>query len=300
VQRSFAILIAALVMLPVPSMAQSTAAVDVVLDSGWTYRNVTVTLLDDGESVEVVRQDGASLVLPIASVSAVYDADGQDVTAAALGVERSPARRGTFNELGGSNEPPPAPVQRPGPRKRSFSVMLSAGAGYGLPVLDFYEGLDPGLVLFADLRINVSPLRYLKFSYRTQNLFNESLQIDMVDGYSELIETSLDLRQYLLSYGFLSAPAVGKRTIGYGEIGIGYGDHVLSASYQGDSASISVGRFLIVGQGGALVPFGKDSNVGLDLGAYVVAKLVSEEEGEGIGLVFGVQAGLTVAFGRGS
>jgi len=121
---------------------------------------------------------------------------------------------------------------------------------------------------YTDLRVAVTHRGYLKLGYRTypNDLGN-------------------DLRQYQILAGFMTTPKQGgNSTRGYMEFGAGY-DKVKASQ-----------QFVIAAQGGVLIPFGRDSNIGLDLGLSFVGNYFDSDEENGF--ILGAQVGLLLMFGR--
>ncbi len=275
-----------------PSLSDAT----LFQDDGWIHRHVTVTLLEDGDRVRITRVDGETLVLPVASVASIRDAAGRDVTHLVIpGVE--PPAPGV--ETAADEPPPPAVGLTRRPAPKPFTVALGGGVGHGQTSGDFYTGFESGKLYYADLRIALGPRNYLKLCYRTQNVFDDQIAVaDEYDGsVLAVLDTTVDIRQYLVSIGFLSGATEKDLLRAYLELGLGYGDHVARVEEGGISGSANEGRLLLAAQGGVLVPFGR-SNFGLDLSVHVAAKLLSEDSGEGSGFIVGGQAGLVVLFGR--
>ena len=100
-------------------------------------------------------------------------------------------------------------------------------------------------------------------------------------------------------YGRAPAFAPNEKTpvAGYFEFGVGYGDHVMTVEYEDRKESESLGRFLLVTQLGAIVPFGK-SGLGLDIGGALAMKLFGDSGDEGTGFVLAAHLGLVSLFGR--
>ncbi len=175
---------------------------------------------------------------------------------------------------------------------KPFSAALSAGAGYGIPSGKYFDGSQSDLLYFADLRIAVSHRGYLKLGYRTQQIYSGT--INNGGGYPVQEQYNLDisLRQYLLLAGFVTQPiTAGGQTRGYIEFGMGYGSQHVNSSdgYSGDGPF----QLMIAAQGGALIYFGQDSNIGLDFGLSFLGCSFFDRE-EGTGIILGAQLGLLV------
>ncbi len=175
----------------------SHADVTLVQRDGWTHRHVTVTLSEDGGSVNILRTDGATLVLPLAEIATVRDAAGMDITDRFV-PDVSPSNRSTYGEFGDQGEEVPlqpvAAAKPPRVYPKMFEVMLSAGIGYGTTKGDFYDGFDSGLLYFGDIRFAISNDKYLKFSYRTVKVYED--QVSVVDEGGEYlgeIELTVDV-----------------------------------------------------------------------------------------------------------
>lgn len=280
-----------------PAGTTTHANATVVLTTGWTYRNVAVTALDDGRSLEILRADGAALVLAATDVFAIRDAGGVDITALVLPVAAANELGSLGSQFGGSE--PQAPPHPPGPDgPRPFDAVLTVDLGYGFPFGEFYDGLDPGLVYGGDLRIATSPRHYVKFCYRNQNVYDET--IDVYDPNNDMlvtVDSSLDVRQYLIMFGILSRRKPNAAARGFTEFGIGYGDHVVKAAAGSSSGSLSMGRLMFSVQGGAMFRFSPKSKLGAEIGAFLTAATIGDGDEGGMGMLFGMQAGLTMMFG---
>ncbi len=112
------------------------------------------------------------------------------------------------------------------------------------------------------------------------------------------VDLSIDLHQYLFSVGFLAAPSETSNLRVYSEFGLGYGDHVVSASAGSVSASESEGRLMLLLQFGLLMPIQKDL-LGLEMSVTGMAKSFGGDVGEPSGIIFGAQVGLVLQFGGG-
>jgi len=207
-----------------------------------------------------------------------------------------------YGEIGGAAEPQQSsdePQQKAPVLTRMFDIMVGAGFGYGLPLGDFYYGLNPGLLYFGDVRIAVSRKVYFKLGFKNMNVYKETRDINDYNGdYAGTVDLAVDIRQYLFSVGFLPPPNERNNLRLYIEAGGGLGDRVSTASDGTVSQSRQKGYPMIVGQFGLLLPF-KKSRVGMDLGVSVLWKFYTEKSYESMGALIAVHLGLMVRFGGG-
>ena len=295
-------LVFVLVAWPGILLAQSTPTYEdviVQIQNGWKYSHVSVVLANDGASISLQRADGASMEIPVGQVLAIFDAHGNNITWQVIypGQQEPESVYDEFSTSGGSNQiAKPMTFQPPLPGKL-FNAMICGGLGFGQPIGSFYDEFDPGLLYFGDVRFSISPLVYVKLAYRAENLLEESVPLyeDGYGGYLGDAQVSVDARQYLVTFGFLNLPHSKNKLRAYGELGAGYVDHVVSATFNSQSDSASEGRIMFVGAAGILVPFGQ--TVGMDFGLNLMTKLFNGNEGEGWGMLFSGHLGMTVAFG---
>jgi len=212
------------------------------------------------------------------------------------------AKTPQYDEFGGEIEPQQSadePQLQDPVLTKMFDVMIAAGFGYGIPLGDFYYGLDPGLLYFGDVRIAVSRKVYLKLGFKNMNVYKETRDILDFDGvYSGTADLTVDMRQYLFSVGFLVPPNERNNMRLYIEAGGGLGDLVSTISVGSESESRKKSYPMIVGQLGVLAPF-KKSRVGLDLGVSFLWKFYTEKSYESMGSLIAVHMGLMVRFGGG-
>ncbi len=295
-------LVLLLVALPGILLAQSNPTYEDVIvqkHDGWKYSHVSVVLANDGGSISILRTDGASLDISVGQVLAIFDANGNNITWQVIppGQQEPKPAYDEFTISGGNNQIGESMTYQPPLPPRLFNAMISGGLGYGQPIGSFYDDLDPGLLYFGDVRFSISPLVYVKLAYRSQNLLEESVPLygDGYDAYLGDAQVSVDARQYLVTFGFLNRPNSKNKLRAYAELGAGYADHVVKATFNSQSDTASEGRAMFVGAAGILVPFNK--TVGMDFGLSLVTKLFNSNEGEGWGMLFSGQVGMTVAFG---
>ncbi len=131
--------------------------------------------------------------------------------------------------------PPPEPDYQ-----KMFDATIGGGFGYGFPVGSFYDGFDSGPLYFGEIRIAFSPKTYVKLGYRRMNIFQDTQGVSDVDGtYLGTVDLSVDVDVYTASIGWLSLPNKFNKLRIYGEVGGGYANHVITASF--DSLTISEG-----------------------------------------------------------
>ena len=190
--------------------------------------------------------------------------------------------------------PPPDPVY-----PKMFDATFGGGFGYGFTTGDFYSKLESGYLYFGEIRIAVSRKSYIKFGYRKINIYNDVQSVSDFDGtYLGTVDLSVDVHAYLFSLGWLSSPNKNKNLRIYGELGGGYGNHVITASMGSQSLSDDTGKFMLLGQIGVILPINK-SRVGLDVGGSVLWKSFSGGKDEGWGAILSVHVGLVILAGGG-
>ncbi len=116
--------------------------------------------------------------------------------------------------------------------------MIAAGAGYGAPVGAYYEDLESGLNLGANLRVAVGSSSWIAFRYRNQTLYSGT-EMFPIDSEVIAVDVGLAARQYLLMLGVLNTPSDGQSLGGYIEFGVGLIDHVATAEFLGEEVSSS-------------------------------------------------------------
>jgi hypothetical protein len=128
------------------------------------------------------------------------------------------------------------------------------------------------------------------------NIFNETQAIEGSRGIRDL---TIDVRQYILSIGWLLSPSKNHHRRMYFELGAGVGDHVVTITTN-ESRSYSFGesRVMLVGQFGMFVPFNKTS-LGMDVGVSVLGKVTSGDNQEGRGALLAAHLGLVLLLGGG-
>ncbi len=268
---------------------------------GWQFNNVSAQLDDDESSLIIIRSDGASLNLSLLTISEVLNSEGIDITSEV--VPDSLRRQDEFSVVSGNAHlyaPSGGFVPEP---VHLFKAMFHIGAGYGAPVGDFYYKMDSNMIFLTDLRLAISPRTYLKFSYRNQKLKDATMVVynpdnnGGSDGYYVSVDAVFTARQYLISVGFLNRPNSTNRIRGYGELGLGVVDHVVTVSSGSISESENEDRIMISGGAGFLVPFSK--TIGMDCGFNALLKIDSNGPSEGSGLLFNAYLGLTISYGGG-
>jgi hypothetical protein len=275
----------------------------VTQQDGWTHRHVTATVSDDGATLDLVREDGSRLALPVAEVAVIRDAGGRDIT-----VEVLPARADRHRTLptippdeltGGHRAERLAPEDMTGPG-RYFRVALGGGAGFGITNGSYYAELDDGVSYHGDLRYGLSHRTYVKLAWRTNRLFETQIPAyeEGTEEYLGDIDVTVDLNQYLFMFGLMNSPD-DTRTRSYLEVGFGWGDHVTTAELLGVSASEKVGRGLVATQVGMIVPLG-GAGLAVEGAISYTLKLFGSGPDEGMGGVLGAQAGLVFLLGGGS
>jgi hypothetical protein len=299
--RRVVILVLLVAALPFATLAQPRPSLDdvtVIQTDGWQHRHVTAALLDDGASLRITRTDGASLVLPLSSVREIRDDEGHIVTHELIPGVAPPPPAADPGPPAPAATPPPARPPRPEP-PFPFHVTLGGGLGWGYPSGDYYDGVDDGRLIVADVRLALGPRHYLKFCYRVHEVFDGPLgYVDRDGGYvTGVAPAEAEIRSYLLSIGFLSGATQGNLLRAYLEVGGGMGDHVLTYTDGPVAGSEREDRLLGILQGGLLIPFG-GAPVGLDLAASATFKISGGESGEGGGIVTAVQAGVVLLLGR--
>ena len=291
------VVVSVLLLFPLNVLAQATDPgrtwqdVELTTRDGWVYKGVQVAVDPSDQNILVVtRSDGSFRRMGVSEIRMIRDADGLDITSEIIPTTTDPT---SYSEVGAAA--PTTDTSPPGPKP--FSVMLTAGVGYGHPFYNFYESMQDRVSWHVELRAPLSETTYLAAVYRYQQLFRGD--VDYYDPDSAMlipIDTSIDLKELLFFVGFLGKPNPNNGARAYLELGGGPGNHVATASYGGESGSDSFSRFLLVAQFGALVGFGQ-SDVGLDIGMSLAAKIFNSEPGESSGFISGAHAGLTYAFG---
>lgn len=274
---------------------------------GWTYKNISLKPDTDKYSLNILRSDGAVLKVAVNGISKILDNQGNNITTTVFSAFHcEPARvwDPAYDEFGLEIEPDEAPnsssgswVYQEDDSPRMFDFMLAAGLGYGALGGSFYEGLDGGLLYFGEVCISYDSRKYLRLGYRSVRAYEGTLMFHDYDTGTIIdIKTTMDIRQYSITTGWLSRPN-NKNTIRvYGEMGIALGDHIVSVEendYNEKTASEKRVLFLI--KAGAMIPI-KD-RMGIDLGVSLGTKTYSGNDNEDMGFLFDGHIGLMVQFG---
>ncbi len=275
----------------------------VVKINGWTYNDVSVSLSDDSAFLNIIRNDGASLEIPLSEITTITNSDGEDISllvAPEYNFQQTPdphpgRSRQIFDEFGSEGEPLPEEnlgfYDQPNP-PRLFSYMLAGGLGYGGVEGDFYYGLDSGQLYWAAFRVRTAPGKYVKLGFSSQKAYDTLIPIydDNGDFYGE-VRLTADIQQYSVQAGVLSSPSPDHTLRFYFEGGFSLANHVAKA----EGYSESEGRVVLLLDGGIFIPFG--SGIGLDAGISLASKLFGGNENEGTGFVYSAKVGLMVPLG---
>jgi hypothetical protein len=309
--RSASILLGLLVILacmPVSAADESPGAaadgwrgVTVLLDDGWRYREVAVSLDPRGAGLWVRREDGAERLVAPERIVAIYAASGEEITRQVLEGPLPPVRPPRETAPVRQQPSPPDGAAAVGwdgarapergrdpdaawshPDAALFKVAVGAEAGFAAAVGGWYEGFDPAWNFGARMRLTTHERTYLGLAVRHQDL-----------GTGADYGLDLDARLLVLegTIGWMSRGRPGDARA-YSELGaafieseveIGMGD-----DYYADSRSD--GSFVL--RAGLLVPLGE--GVALDLnGTWLYRGLIFTEDGEDEGSLLGLHAGLT-------
>ena len=262
---------------------------------GWTYTDVSVRVAEDGNSVLVEREDGATILIFTDYVGMIVDAQGKEITTQVI-----PSYDHRYNEF--EVEPVSHSIGRSGSGTmplppKLFNVMFSGGVGYGKPAGGFYDRLESGLLYYGDVRFSISPLMYVKGAYRSEKMYDKTgpAYDNMTGEYIGDANLSVVARQYLVTFGFLSRPKSKTSIRSYAELGAGMVDHVATAELASWSDSVHEKRLLFAGEAGMFIPVHKQ--VGLDCGVSVLAKFFENNDGEGNGFMFAAHVGVTLSLG---
>ncbi len=294
------------------SLAQSNVIfedVTLVKTDGWTYKGVSVALTSQGDTLKMVRSDGAILEISIYDVRLILDIQDQDITRIVLPTfpessnqsSSSSSARPTYDEFGVGGEPEVVHggwVFQEADPPRMFDAMIVAGLGYESPEGDFYDGLDGGLLYFGELCIATGSRKYVRLGFRTMRAMDlsESFYDYDTDSYSD-INITADIRQYTITGGTLSRPSGTNKVRMYGEAGLSVVNHIFKSEWASQKGHNSETRLMVLGKGGVLVPL--KNRVGLDMGVTLGVKLFGGNENEGIGFLLDAHAGLMIQFGGG-
>ena len=260
---------------------------------GWTLRDVTLRLADDGAGLVVVRADGAEKPLAFADLVAVRAADGRDLTDEVL----AHAPRGSTADAAEAGPAPvgdaefgtaPAAGSRGDRRARGHEAPVLGAAfdvGVGAAVLmgDWFWGGDDGGFAQAGVRIGTSGRHYVHLLFRSQSMGSSSF------SYFETSPVTVDftMRSYQVLAGLLQERLDGRgvRSRAYVECGGGLME-IAANSRLGDD---SVTRFAFAVQTGAW--FHVVGDLAVDAGVHLFYKpgWLNDEAG---GASAGVHVGL--------
>lgn len=117
----------------------------VTKDSTW-YESVAFDA-DTYFKVLVIDTDEGEITVSFTEIEAVYDMEGNDVTNLIMG---NNYREGPIPRASLTSE------ERRVSRIMPWRIAFTAGTGYGVPIGDYYEGIDGGFEFEGNLRIAVS------------------------------------------------------------------------------------------------------------------------------------------------
>jgi len=280
--------------------------VSVVDAFGWEHTDVTIHWVGQGEALRIRRADGASRVFAANQILHIYDASGNEITAAVAEASEKGHQQALPKNLTAGNGGYTAPVadatladlRTPAPRLFSFS--FDAGIGYATHAGTWFSGLDDGMNYQAGIRIAIDGKRYLHFVFSQQDLGTqtEDVYFGGYDSFGNELYGTIDIEFTLREYQFLIGKfkhiqhESGRRTAGYFEYGFTVMEHRYTTTDYGGAADTTTKLGLVL-EGGILVVMSK--GVALDLSAGVTWKSSIGEDETG-GFLMGARAGLAFMF----
>ncbi len=295
---------AALLCLGCLPMIASLARADVVMPTrwdhmtvetwdGWLYHDVTVEAAENEGYLRVVRGDASQRVFAYAEVRTIWTESGTDVTEqfipddAVLFEPQEPPRWGR-------RVPDDAPPPQIDPEVPRFRAAVSAGVGWGLPMGDWFTGLEDGVSYAFQVRAAVQRYVYLTAVLRNQSMDVSGYMPNYPGGYQVFSGTG-HLHQFAMGVGFMPGRATYRQPVPYLELMLAAASHGLDYDARGDVGDyveqLNDDQFAFVGQFGALVPL--NANLALDLQAHWVYTGATEWAH---GSVLGAQVGVTFMF----
>lgn len=261
------------------------AGVTVTDQQGWTLRNVTLLLSDDGASLIVVRSDGAEKELAFAEIARVLDADGRDITDEVLtGLAIGDQDPEAAAPVDGNTEFAPAPIRnslrgRGRDLPPQFDFAFDLGGGMADVTGDWFGNTEDGAFVQGGLRLGLSDRRYVHFVVRQQSLGSALYYY----GYDiEPVELDIDMGSYQLLIGrHTPLKSAGKlRSVGYFEVGGG----IMHVSGEVGRFADSLSRFAFAMQAGLWLLTSDNLAVDLGLHAFYKPGWISDDEAGGTSL----------------
>ena len=274
--------------------------VTVISATGWKYVDVTVENVAGDSAIVIVSDDGARERASFSNIRVIRDQRGKDITALVLSYSAESSEGATAYDgasIGQGLPPvsaasaiaPQAPDEsrisrRPRESRREkeafygkrFNVMLAGGAGYGIPLGEWFEGMTAGFGGGAALRLAVADNFYIGFSYKRQWLGIEK-SYEILCFYDEYyidyqcipVEWDIHLDEFYLAFGWMSPVSSYRTPFAYAEVGMGFVKHAitLSASVEDETASSETDetKFGMLFDAGVIFPF--SDRIGLNVEA---------------------------------
>ncbi len=305
------ILIAAAICLSVArAHAEVWKNVTVISATGWKYVDVTVENVAGDSAIVIVSDDGARERASFSNIRVIRDQRGKDITALVLSYSAESSEGAAAYDsasIGQALAPasaasaiaPQAPDEsrisrRPRESRREevfygkrFKVMFAGGAGYSVPLGEWFEGMTSGFAGEAVVRLAVADNFYLGFSYKRQWLGIEKSyeELCFYDDYYNVqcipVEWDIHLDEFYLAFGWMSPVSSYRTPFAYAEVGMGLVKHAitLSASVEDETASAETDetKFGMLLDAGVIFPFSDRIGLNVEADMRVTGEFSAEE-----------------------
>lgn len=333
---AFLLLLAAIVLPSSLAHAEVWENVTVVSKTEGEHFNVTVESVAGDSTSIIVNDKGSRKMLSFSAISVILDQRGKDITAQVFpwlkasnegasiqdsaAVDQSPADpltpqliapRASKTTL--SSELVEMPRQEEASSERRFIAMFSAGAGYGVPAGDWFDGLTAGFSGGGTIRFGMSDNVFLGISYRRQQLgieedYKQFCIEDDLGSDCLPIDWDIHLDEFYLVLGYMSRVSTPRSPFVYVDFGLGAVKHVIkvSASVGEEAASAEsdeteLGVLLDIG---GVFPLTREIGLNIEGDTRVTGKdffpIRSPEDPSGpAGALFACKIGIVVMLGGG-
>ncbi len=170
---------------------------------------------------------------------------------------------------------------------KRFNVMLAGGAGYSVPLGEWFEGMTSGFAGEAVVRLAVADNFYLGFSYKRQwlGIKKSYEELCFYDDYYNVqcipVEWDIHLDEFYLAFGWMSPVSSYRTPFAYAEVGIGLVKHAitLSASVEDETASAETDetKFGMLLDAGVIFPFSDRIGLNVEADMRVTGEFSAEE-----------------------
>jgi len=306
------ILLISAIILGTIAFAQASDVGTIITKSGDKYES-TRFFVDRDYRIVTVFGDDFEKNISFTNIKAVYNSNGDDITAEILGgyyryqKESWRSENDSYGMEGSLSEP-----KRGGFRTKPYNVAVRVGTNFSIPFSDYYEGIDPGIGFDGDLILAVSTEVDIRFMVSKSGM-------KISDEYSEPFysidpnvvilnqDFSVFAMRYVLAiqYHQRLTRMTGGRSYFYTYTGIGAINHKFdidveiwdnssSIQYNMNTSSSETKVLINLGFGGVVL---MSNRVGLDFGANLDMVFAGGDYGNvQYGYIFDLKFGLMALF----